>query len=239
MLGHSNSAEEGGELGQQPAAPKKIDKLIAVSNATLGPVVTEAKAAARLNFSYTHLAAVEHFTTELIAHEKAFEGKGYGEHLDQATWLASACFLLTYAAIESAVDEATDDLKMPAEVVAAIASKKLFDRCDEVLKFKSAGKLLRGAPPAQPVALLRLIRNALAHPKSEWSDQPKEYAELSKRIVAAKIPLSPFCPDPDDAFPRGCMSAGACDWARKTAREFINHFRKKLGLVEQGSTGEA
>ncbi|QIK95909.1 hypothetical protein G7076_04995 [Sphingomonas sp. HDW15A] len=191
--------------------------------------MTQAQITVRRNFSFTHLAGARHFVTILEKHETQHKDAGFGSHFDLANWYASACFLMSFSAVESALDEVIDDLDIPDAVTTPVVKKPLFDRCDAVLQHLGKPKLDKGAKLSQELNLLRELRNALAHPKAEWSDDLVLYADLTKKLIQWKVPLSPFVAKPSDAFPLGCMSAGASKWAHDTAIAFINHLRSSLG----------
>ena len=134
------------------------------------------------------------------------------------------------SAIEAALDETEDDLKIPEPLLIAIQRARFWDRAGAVLAYIGAEQFDKGLDPFRSADLLRALRNGLAHPKAEWFDERTTHKALSTRVISAGLPLSPFIDDPDKAFPFGCMSAGVAQWAAKTAEVFIRDFRTRCGL---------
>lgn len=196
----------------------------------LGSAALAATATVRRGFSVPHLKAAEHFGRELLSHEAEHEGAGWGPHFEFSTWNASAAIILSFSAIEAAVDEAEDDLNLPAELTDVFEKAPTLDRVQALLAHLGCIPFDRGAEPYQRVDLLRILRNGLVHPKAEWDNARQRNKQLSRRIIGAHLPLSPFQTDPELAFPHGCMSAGVATWAASSARVFIREFRHRLGL---------
>lgn len=198
---------------------------------TLEPITVVATARTRRNFGYLHLLSAERFADELQQYEDEHAGEEFGPVWEPAWGLASASIMLSFAAIEAALNEATMDLGVP-DVLASVIDKATFwDRCGALFAHLGKPPINRGRDPAQSVELLRALRNAIVHGKPEWSDELDSHAKLSARILAARLPLSPFVPpNPIDAFPLACMSAGAARWAVSTAAQFIIQFRTLAGV---------
>lgn len=192
--------------------------------------VMEAHARTRAGFSLPHLQAAEHFAEQLRDHETAHAGAEFGPPWERSRWYASAAILLSFSAMEAAVDETEDDLRIPEPLLAAFQRAPFWDRVGAVLAYKGATQFERGREPFQSADLLRLLRNGLAHPKAEWFDERTTHKTLTDRVNGARLPLSPFIPDPEKAFPLGCMSAGIAQWSAETARSFIREFRHRLSL---------
>ncbi|HEX4198040.1 MAG TPA: hypothetical protein VHZ26_11420 [Caulobacteraceae bacterium] len=196
----------------------------------VGRVTSIATATVRRNFSIPHLAAAEHFANELRSHEAKHAGAGWGPHFDYCGWNASAAIILSFSAIEAALDEAEDDLALPAELTDALDRAPTLEHAQALLAHRACTIFDRGAEPFQNAELLRALRNGLVHPKAEWDNARDLNKQLSRKIIGAHLPLSPFQPDPDLAFPHGCMSAGVASWAASSARHFIREFRSRLEL---------
>lgn len=182
-----------------------------------------------VSLSHTSKAA-EHFASELRDHEKANEGKVFGPEWERSRWYASAAILLSFSAMEAALDETEDDLSIPDALLRPLQRSPFWDRVGAVLAHIGAEQMDKGCEPSQSADLLRLLRNGLAHPKAEWFDERTTHKTLTDRVNGAHLPLSPFIPDPEKAFPMGCMSAGVAAWAADTARRFIRDFRERCGL---------
>ena len=188
-----------------------------------------ATANVRRNFSTRHLKAADHFAEELRRHETRHAGAGWGSpHFDFCTWYASAAIILGFSAIEAAIDEAKDDLALPPD---ASERAPTLHRAQTLLAHRGSVIFDKEAEPFQSTDLLRILRNGLVHPKAEWDNARDRNKHLSRKILDAHLPLSPFLSDPDLAFPYGCMSAGVATWAASSAREFVRELRSRLGLA--------
>lgn len=215
-----------GDLKGDGETPKVIEAIgIAAGTATVTGTGT-----VRRNFSIPHLKAAEHFAEELRCHEIKHAGAGWGAHFDFCGWNGSAAIILSFSAIEAAIDEAEDDLGLPTELTDALDRAPTLEHAQALLAHRGSPSFDRGAEPYQSAELLRALRNGLVHPKAEWDNARERNKQLSNRIVRAHLQLSPFQLDPDLAFPHGCMSAAVASWAALSARQFIRELRSRLGL---------
>jgi len=205
-------------------------RIVAAVGTALGNVTATATATVRRNFSGSHLKAASHFAAQVRAHELAHGGAGWGEHFEFSQWNASAAIILSFSAIEAAIDEMEDDIGLPLELTRALEKASTLDHAQAILAHRDVPVFDRGAEPFQSVELLRALRNGLVHPKAEWDNDRQRNRQLSRKINGAGLPLSPFQQDPDLAFPHGCMSAGIAAWAEMSARSFIRELRSRLGL---------
>jgi len=187
-------------------------------------------ATVRRNFSIPHLHAAEHFAEQLRLHEEKYAGAGWGPHFDFCSWNASAAIILSFSAIEAAVDEAEDDLALPTELSDALDRSPTLEHAQALLAHRGSPTFDKGAEPFQSAELLRALRNGLVHPKAEWDNARDRNRQLSRKILGARLGLSPFQQDPDLAFPHGCMSAEVASWTASSARQFIRELRSRLGL---------
>lgn len=194
------------------------------------PIIGAATASIRRTFALRHLWAANHFAGELIRLEQEHDGAGLGAHFDVCSWNATAALIMSFSAIEAAIDESEDDIGLPAELTSALSKAPTLDRAQAYLVHKGAIAFDRGAEPFQSTELLRVIRNGFVHPRAEWDHSQDLNRRLSQRILAAQLPMSPFWPDSTLAFPHGCMSAGTAEWAVETARKFIVEYRTRLEL---------
>ena len=217
----------------EQGAPNMIHARLEV---TLNDVSVEATARTRRNFGSSHLKAANHFADELAVHEDTHRGEPFGNQFDKCRWLGSAAFIMSFAAVEAAVDEAQNDLGIVGHLSEALRSATVLNRAQIVLGLHGAAVFDIGQAPYQPADILRRIRNALVHPQVEWSDELDEHKRLSNRIVSLGIPLSPFLPQPNEAFPLGCNSAAMAKWAVHTASRFVVELRQRLGLDAKAFT---
>ena len=199
-------------------------------------VTSNATGRVRRNFAGRHLAAVAHFSEELRLHEAKHAGEELGDHFALCGHYGTAAIILSCTAIEAGIDEAKADLKVPDALSIVLDKASMLDHAQALLAHYEAEQFDKGAKPYQSVHLLRALRNGLVHPKAEYDDTKVIGKNLSSRLLAAKLPLSPFWPDPGTAFPHGCMSAGVAQWAYQSAREFMKQLRERLGLDPKGYT---
>lgn len=184
----------------------------------------------RRNFSIPHLNAVAHFVSELRKQEEKFKGEGWGPHFEFCQWNASAAIILSFSAIEAAVDEIEGDLDLPRELKVVIERAKTLERAQALLAHLGKTPFDKGSEPYQGANLLKLLRNGLVHPWAEWDHARGRNYKLSRKIISAGLSLSPFQKDPELAFPYGCMSADVADWARSSAQNLIRELRQRLDL---------
>lgn len=200
----------------------------------LGSDFFEARVRTRPGFAVPHISAAEHFAELLRAHEAAHEGAPLGPPFDVARWYGAAAILLSFSAIEAGCAEAVDSFDDPA-LLRSIMYGDFWPNVTKILRSRGANPFDEGGAIYEAADLLRALRNELAHPKAEWGDEDapswrRRHENLSKRVVVAGLPLSPFLPDPGTAFPYGCMSAGVAEWAAGTARAFVGELRERCGL---------
>ena len=198
--------------------------IIATAGIALGSVTVTATADARRNFSFPHLTAADHFASELARHEAEHVGAGWGSHVEFCGWYASAAIILSFSAIEASLDEAMDDLGLPDELSRVLERASTLDQAQALLAHCGRQPFDPGWATLRNADLLRALRNGLVHPKSEWDSAGTRNKQLSRKIVGAGLPLSPFMQDPSLAFPHGCMSAGVATWGAQTAR-LITRYR--------------
>lgn len=209
------------------ATPTIVEAIgVARAGATVVGVAT-----ARRGFSIPHLLAAEHFARELLRHEAEHLDADWGPHFDFCTWNASAAIILSFSSIEAAIDEAEDDISLPAALAKALDRAPTLEHVQALLAHRGGTPFDPGAEPFRSADLLRALRNGLVHPKAEWDDAKDRNRKLSRRIIGARLPLSPFQPNPDLAFPHGCMSAGVASWAAASARQFIREMRSRLAIA--------
>lgn len=216
------------ETVQSDKAPEpRISEAVGTA---LAEATATATATVRRNFSIPHLNAADHFAAVLVEHEAKHLDAGWGPHFDFCSWNASAAIILSFSALEAAVDEAEDDLGLEKELTDVFERSPTLERVQAVLAHRGCRLLDRGAEPFQSAELLRALRNGLVHPKAEWDNARERNKQLSGKVVGAHLPLSPFQTDPELAFPHGCMSAGVAKWAASSARSFIREMRLRLAL---------
>lgn len=219
----SESESEQGE-GQPPV------RIVEATGTALAEVTVTAVGTVRRTFALRHLMAADYFVRELRRIEADHEGGGLGEPYDRCSHNATAAIILAFASIEATLDEVSEDVGVPDEVHGALEKAPTMEWAQALLALREKPTFDKGAEPYQSVNTLRAVRNALVHPKAEWDDDMDRNAKLSAKIKALGVPLSPFWPDDDLAFPHGCMSAGFAAWAAGAARAFIRELRARLDL---------
>lgn len=193
----------------------------------------EATVTVRRTFAVRHLMAAKYHSEAVAKIEEENAGAPLGSHFDTASWNATAAIVLSFAAIEAALDEAAEDFGLPSNLAAVLEKASTLERAQAFLDHAGVAPFERGSEPFQSAELLRVIRNGLIHPRAEWDNAKDRNDRITAKIIGARIPLSPFWPDHSLAFPHGCMSAGAAHWASQAARQFIVAFREKLNLALQ------
>lgn len=181
----------------------------------------------RHGFANRHLMAARKFTVDLLIHEEQHRGEAFGAAFDDAQWLATAAYIMSYSAVEAWVSETADDLQITEDWWRPFRRKGLLDRCDAILLYREHPPLDRRSSDVQAFLQLKQIRDGLVHPKAEWSTVGVG-SRLSRVVLDAQFPLSPFEIDPKDAFPYGCMSAGGAQWAHDTASALISRLKQRM-----------
>jgi hypothetical protein len=156
----------------------------------IGRATVTGTATVRRNFAVPHLKAAEHFAEELRRHETKYAGAGWGSHFEFCSWNGSAAIILSFSAIEAAIDEAEDDLALPVELTDALDRAPTLEHAQALLAHRGSATFDRGAEPFQSAELLRALRNGLVHPKAEWDDARDRNRQLSRKILGAGLGLS-------------------------------------------------
>lgn len=149
---------------------------------------------------------------------------------DEAFMRASVAYLMSCMAVEACANEALTDIGVPRALHAPIEKLSPIEKMEALSAFRGVDCLRRGERTAERLKLLVALRNGLAHPKAEWSDDNLSHAALSRKIRQERIARSPFAGAEDPDFPIACMSAGGAHWAVKTASDAIEEFRYALNL---------
>jgi hypothetical protein len=204
--------------------------ITAKGEATLARDTLTSRGDIRRNFASSHLNAAKHFAEQLRLYEEEHVNSGWGPHSDWCRWYASAAIILSFSAIEAAVDEAEDDLGLPRRPANAPDLIPTLEKVQALLARNGSSPFDEGRNPFQSAETLRSLRNGLVHPRAEWDSARDRNEELNRKLVRLKSKLSPFLKDPDLAFPYGCMSAGIAAWAETTARDLISELRARLSL---------
>lgn len=186
----------------------------------------------RRTFAIRHLRAADHFASEVRRIETVHEGAELGEPYDLCSHNVTAAIIVSFAAIEAALDEASEDIRVPPELGLPLEKAPTLEWAQALLAFRGKPTFDKGAEPYQSANALRLIRNGLVHPKAEWDDDMERNVKLSAKVNALNVQLSPFWPGEGLSFPHRCMSAGVAEWAARSARLFIRELRLRLDLPE-------
>ena len=105
-------------------------------------------------------------------------------------------------------------------IALALAGKSAFDK---------------GAEPWQSVVKLVKLRNALVHYEPEWvpldsAKQPGDEHAFEKQL-AGKFPVNPLAPDENPFYPDKVLGHGCAAWGIRSAMDFMDSFKDKLGLL--------
>lgn len=211
-------------------AKLQIHNLQAQSIVGEAPDIARAELSVLRNFAFGHWRAARKMADLLAEHEKAHAREEFGPQFEDARSFASSAILMAYAAMEAGLDELQLTLGTPAAPQSPFVTGKLIDRLNASLKHHGKPRLVKGGKLGQKVDLLRRIRNALAHPKAEWSGANPKHVKLGDRVKNAKLVLNPFLPGGEPVFPMGIMSAGVARWAADTARDFLNDINNRADL---------
>lgn len=87
----------------------------------------------------------------------------------------------------------------------------------------------KGEDPYQAVDSLIRLRNALVHYKPEWDSDLKEHQKLEERL-GKRFSHNPLAKTNMAFIPHRCLGHGCAAWAVKTAIDFYNQFRERLGI---------
>jgi hypothetical protein len=87
----------------------------------------------------------------------------------------------------------------------------------------------KGGRGFQSADNLFAVRNRLVHFKPEWNDEPGEHLKLERRLRGA-FAENPFVASTEPFFPYRCLGAGCAGWSVTVATEFVQAFRKQIGL---------
>lgn len=149
---------------------------------------------------------------------------------DEAFMRGSVAFVMSFFAVEAALNEAMVDLDVPKGLWEPIERLQPVAKMEALAALRGFHSLPRGDSVVQRLALLSSIRNGLVHAKAEWTTDDRTHAKLSTQITKMGLPRSPYATESDRAFPVACMSGGAALWAVSSAWDFIGAFRLTSGL---------
>lgn len=192
----------------------------------------------RQNFAALHLVSAATFSRRIGEIEQQNAGQPFGPFFDQMFIYAPPCVLSTVAGLESYANELFADREQNfTDTSSAIVdklwelteAKPLLDKFDVALTLLGKPPVPRGVRPAQDVAVLVRLRNAITHFKPEWFDEQAAHEDLSK-LLRERFDGSPFLNPTERLFPRRWMTHAGTRWAVETAVSFITEFEKQAGL---------
>lgn len=196
-------------------------------------IVPEAVAAAeaaaptlhqRHNMALQHFLGASHFCREVQRIEQENKGKPFGPFFEQIIWNFSSCVILCVSSVEAYLNETMDDRDFDDDLVRLIERTNTLDRYVYFLKLSGRSPLVRGSQPAQFMAALIDLRNALVHFKPEWDYEPKKHKTLENKLP--KLPNSPFLEPSAVFFPQRCMTYGYAEWSVTCTYSFLEEFSK-------------
>lgn len=222
-------------MSDKEEAPVVIEARV---NATMPAMVVNAVGVTRMHFTGQHLMAAAAFSRRVGEVEQAHVGEQFGPFFDEILWNASACIMLSTAAIESYLNELIADrakhfTMLQGELLDSFWANheraSLLDKFDLALMLRGEAPLDRGAEPTESMNALVTLRNELVHFKPEWSDESRVHARVSRKL-ASKVQPSPFLPG-EELFPRAWATHSCTKWAVESAVAFGSHVKTRFGLT--------
>jgi hypothetical protein len=180
--------------------------------------------AVQMRYAVQHLLGAATFSRRVGEIEKAHAGETFGAFFDEILHNATACVMLTVASVESLANELFADraTTFPGQseplldiVITEFDRKSVLDKFDLALVLAGASQLARGRKPAQQMASLVELRNALVHFRPEFSNEKGKHQVVSKRLLEKH--RSPFLKEHEALFPRAWASHALTKWAVEQA----------------------
>lgn len=150
----------------------------------------------------------------------------------------SACVLESVASLEAYINEVLTDKEKhfspPANALLErlgeyVERQQIMEKYGFALFISGKPEFHPGRKPAQSIASLIKLRNALVHFRPEWDDEQDEHAKLSK-VLCGKFKLSPFFEKSVPAFPKAWATHGCTVWAVNSCLSYMREFEKRMGL---------
>ncbi len=202
-------------------------------------VTLTATAVTRPQLVYQHMHAAALFSRQVEALESQHAGPALGNFFEDIFANASACVTSAAAALEAYANQifadrgkhfAAHDQKLLDRLWLEWAERHTaLDKFQLALELKSAPPLDRGASPAQDIAALFALRNALVHFKPQWSDDRAEHDRLSTRLNTV-LQRTPFHGASSPLFPFAWATHASTAWAVKSSIAFVDLMTTELGL---------
>ncbi|MCK1407624.1 hypothetical protein [Bradyrhizobium sp. 76] len=197
----------------------------------------QASLSTRENHGVPYLMGAARFSRRVGEVEIANSGQPFGNFWEEMRDCATACVLMSDAAIESYANELFSDAEkiFPPEFVAGldllkadVEKKNVFEKLDLVLVLRGRDKLDRGSSSFQAVKMLGLLRNELTHFKPEWSHKKQRHLVVSEKLRGL-FTLNPWF-GREGAFPSAWVSHSCTIWAVTSAIKFLQEFEDLADL---------
>lgn len=116
------------------------------------------------------------------------------------------------------------------------ANYSIIEKYQIALALLQKEKIDLSCDPAQSVALLVKLRNALTHYEPEWvstrsSECGEDKQQRLEKLLSGRFQLNEFTGADNPFFPDKCLSYGMAAWAYKTVIDFINLFFVRIGII--------
>ena len=108
--------------------------------------------------------------------------------------------------------------------------KPILAKYQFALAAASAREFDKGDKPYQPADDLVVLRNALMHFKPE-SGNITDYSKLEERLRRKFATNRLMAGSGNPYFPDHCLGFGCTDWSHTVAKDFVDAFATRIGLV--------
>ncbi len=192
----------------------------------------------RHSMSIQYIMAASHFSIQTKMIEENHKGDVFGSFFDEIIWNSTASIMMSTSSLEAYINEcildffesaatSSDDRKFCEDMIAS-TSINTIDKYRNLSERKGK-KIEKSRLACQNVALLMSLRNELIHFRSEWADDEKRHARISRKLFR-KFQGSPFTNQGGNLFPMACFSYSCNRWAIKSTLSFISEFCESAGI---------
>lgn len=220
------------------------DEVSSGLDSSLPPLTVSAQLRVRADHSVTHLRGAALFASDCKPLEAEYQWPATREVLLRHVASASGAVVLSVCALEAFANElqlaAGDGLGSSLDPVVeasplihrlwySVENAPLLPRFQWVLEVCGLPTLDLGALPSQAVSDLIVIRNALVHYRTEWTDDASTSTQLEDRL-AGKFVENLLCTQSQLFFPYRCLGHGCGAWAVRTVLDFVREYCDRLSL---------
>jgi hypothetical protein len=215
--------------------------------------VLQASLRVRADHSIAHLRGAALFAADCKPLEENNSWPATPEVLLRHGASAGAAVILSVAAVEAFVNElqvaahdgfssATPAIKEQSRVIPSlwdtVERLPLERKLSWILQMVNVPPLPKDRDPAQSLALLLRLRNALVHYTTEWTGDSSRSAKLA-HYLKGRFAENRLCMPGQQFFPYRCLGYGSGQWAVTTVSSYVRIYCEALDTPYRFETFES